>query len=89
MKLDCPRCGNPAMTAMRKLWLGPAPSVRCRACNEGVGVSWAEMLAFLPFPVALLLVFRVEPLWLKAIILAGGVALACWGHLCWVPLRRR
>jgi len=47
------------MSCARKGWLGPARSVRCRACGKRIGVAasrstWLLALSALGFPIALI-----------------------------------
>lgn len=43
----CPHCGQPGVSVVRKLALGPALPATCTACRGKVGVPWSSML----FPV--------------------------------------
>lgn len=50
MKLlvQCPHCRQPAMTAARKLTLGPLRVARCSRCGASVSVSKRALLGMLP-----------------------------------------
>ena len=97
--LDCPHCGNPAMSARAKLWLGPARSVRCRSCGRPVSVSWPHSALVLSLGLGPLLflnlvhfVHGIAPPWVYGVALAamllGGVAMFRL-YVPFVPLVRR
>jgi len=88
MRLSCPSCGAEAMTAARKLRLGPAGVVGCRACGAPVRASWTAVLTFLPFLVSLPFMLWVEPAWLRVASVVGGLAVVFISHLFWVPVRK-
>ncbi len=71
----CPHCGLPALSAWRKLMLGPAARLRCRHCGLQVGVAPLPALAsFLP---AALLVGAVLAGWItRPAMMVSGAALA-------------
>lgn len=58
--LACPSCSQPCLSVLRKLSLGPARSVACRACGCRVSVAWLSGAAMLllatvaPFVIAAL-----------------------------------
>jgi hypothetical protein len=46
--LTCPHCNQRAMSALRKSFLGPAMTVRCKSCGEAIAVSWWALPAVMP-----------------------------------------
>ena len=88
----CPHCGLAAMSALRKLALGPAAELRCRHCTLAVGVAVGPaLLAFVP---CLLVIVVVLAGWVRepALLIAGGAAaIVLTGaiYLWNVPLVRR
>jgi hypothetical protein len=86
--LQCPACGQPAMSVSRKLFLGPAVAIACVHCGQRVSVAWTAMLAIIPF-VAMILLLPVLswPLRIASWLLA--TAFLFWYHTYRVPLVRR
>lgn len=41
---QCPHCGKPAITFLRKAFLGPGAPVPCRACGKTVKVAFPDWL---------------------------------------------
>ena len=85
-KLNCPHCGEPAISVNRKMWLGPAGRATCKACSKKVGVPYIAMLAVVPFVAAIFGSALVEPFALKAALLIGGFVVMAVIHVRWVPL---
>jgi hypothetical protein len=84
-KLTCPHCGKPAMTAWRKIWLGPLLHAHCTSCHRPVGVSWWAMLTIVPFVICALL--AIGPIGFATVAkFFVGIAAMFYAHLCWVPL---
>ena len=86
--LQCPACGQPAMSVSRKLFLGPAVAIACAHCGQRVSVAWTAMLAVIPFVVMVVLTPSLSwpvliALWLFA------TAFLFWFHTYRVPLVRR
>lgn len=88
-KLNCPHCGSPATSILRKMYLGPAVPATCKACGKKVGVPWAAMLAFIPFFAAILASAYTEQFAFKAALWVGGFIAMSIIHLRWVPLEPR
>jgi transcription elongation factor Elf1 len=62
VKLECPYCGRPAVSMMRKLILGPITSATCKTCGERISVSYLSILFLVPFYAAIVWwALRVEP----------------------------
>lgn len=85
-KFDCPHCGQPGISAIRKLSLGPAVPATCKACGKKVGVPYTAMLAAIPFLAAILGSAVVEPVALKIALWIGGFVVMTVIHMRWVPL---
>ncbi len=88
-KLNCPHCGKPGISVIRKMCLGPAVPATCKACGKKVGVPYKAMLAGVPFLAALLGSALVEPFALKAALWIGGFVVMAVIHMRWVPLEPR
>lgn len=88
-KLNCPHCGRPGISILRKMCLGPAVPATCKACGKKVGVPYAAMLAVIPFVAAILASAFVEPLAFKAALWVGGIIVMSIIHMRWVPLEPR
>lgn len=92
MKLDCPHCHRPAMSAWRKLSLGAARSIPCASCGQPVSVAfWPAMGAMLPSLLMLAAAWglgRANPMALAVAALLGAVPYALL-HLYAVPLVER
>ena len=43
--LTCPNCGNDAMSAWKKIMLGPGRTTQCNACGAKLSVSWLTIIA--------------------------------------------
>lgn len=41
---QCPHCGQPAMTALRKTFLGPGAPVPCRSCKKEIKIGFQDWL---------------------------------------------
>jgi hypothetical protein len=90
MKLACPHCSLPALSAARKLLLGPAASLPCRTCGLRVGVE--PVRAYVAFLPCLAVVVGVRALHdVDSMIAAGVLALVLTFalYLQWVPLVKR
>jgi predicted RNA-binding Zn-ribbon protein involved in translation (DUF1610 family) len=88
-KLDCPHCGKPGISVMRKMCLGPAVPATCEACGKKVGVPYMAMLAGIPFLAAIVGSELVEPFALKTAFLIGGFVVMAVIQMRWVPLEAR
>lgn len=54
MKLyDCPHCGKPGISFLRRSFLGPAVPATCRACGHKIGVPWSSLLLIIPASIVL------------------------------------
>ncbi len=89
MKLTCPHCSLQAMSAWRKLALGPAVRRPCRACGLRVGVE--PVRAYAAFLPCFALIAGVNSLPVSLMLPAAGAALVATFalYLTWVPLAKR
>lgn len=83
----CPHCGQPAITVLRKTFLGPGVPVDCQSCGKPVRVTYpAWMKAAFPGAAVMVgaLLFDSELLMYAASL--AGLGLMIGLHLLWVPL---
>ncbi len=87
----CPYCNNQAMSAIRKLFFGPALSAHCGSCGKRVGVPPAAILAVTPFIFSILLAgfLAQRGLQLSALSLIAGFLATVAIHTLLVPLVAR
>lgn len=86
----CPHCGEPGISKLRKLSLGPALPATCQVCGKKVGVPYSSMLAmFLPFLIAMIAVSFIDSSITKIAVLAVALLVGTIIHMKWVPLERR
>jgi uncharacterized paraquat-inducible protein A len=85
--LDCPHCGKPAITPLRKIFMGPSSPATCKMCGEKVGIPYSSWrvwkISFALTMVALLLVQSFASL---IVILVAGFTLGCYLQLRRIPL---
>lgn len=89
MKLECPYCGKQAITSLRKMSMGPATPARCQHCDEKVGVSFAAMLAGVPFIAAIVAGLYIESYTLTFLLMVAGFTLLSVIHVWLVPLEAK
>ncbi len=87
--LTCPHCGKPGISAMRKLFLGPAVPATCKTCGKKVGVSYSSIFAGIPVVAAIIVSGFVEPFAIKAVLWVGGFVVSAICHMCWARLEPR
>jgi len=89
-QLRCPHCGDPAVSVLRKLFLGPALPARCRNCARRVGVPYVWSLLALAPMIPLAVWIRHShgsmPAALGAIV---GFVCVCYLYVRFVPLEKR
>jgi len=91
---NCPHCQKPSVSSIRLASLGPARSMKCRACGGRIGVPYGKsFLAMTPFLLGMLLALisaefvQSIPV-VGALIVVGAVAtLFLWLRI--VPLEKR
>jgi len=92
METTCPHCGLDALSAWRKLALGPAATANCRRCGLKVSAAVPQaLLSFVPCVVAIAVVLSgiVRSTGPLIAIGAGGWAFTSVLYLVWVPLVAR
>lgn len=84
---QCPHCGKPAITSLRKVFLGPGAPVACQACRKTVTIAFSDWLkATLPgAAVMVAALFFDSDLAVYGLSLIG-LALMIGLHVQWVPL---
>lgn len=91
----CPHCGQPALSPVRKLVLGPSASIACRACGRPVGVAfgkaWAALSPGLLVAASGALIARASIRHLPTVLALDALLLLAMGaaYIWWVPLQRR
>jgi predicted RNA-binding Zn-ribbon protein involved in translation (DUF1610 family) len=89
VKLECPHCGRPGISRMRKILLGPVTSTTCKACGEKLSVSYLSVLFLVPFFAAMVWwALAVEPFWGLAAVCGGALAFGVISFLS-MPLQKR
>ena len=84
---QCPHCGKPAITVLRKTILGPGVPVACRSCGKTVKITYPAWLkAAAPGAAVMVgaLLFDSEPLMYTTSLIGLGLMIGL--HLLWVPL---
>lgn len=84
---QCPHCGKPAVTFLRKTFLGPGAPVPCQSCEKTVKVTFPDWLkAALPgATIMLAALFFDSDLMVYGLSLIG-LTLMIGLHVLWVPL---
>jgi hypothetical protein len=86
---ECPHCGKPGITTLRRLTLGSAIPATCKSCGgKIVASSHKALFVLLPYVVYVVLVSKARPMWLAIVLVSIGalVVLAIWSKL--VPLEK-
>ena len=93
MRLDCPHCGERAMSPAAKASLGPARTVACATCGRAVGTPWLALVVVVALvaavTAALFIAPGATPRWLTWTMVAVGAALIALAYLYLVPLVSR
>ncbi len=84
--IQCPLCGQQAISFARKMRLGPAIAAKCRSCGKKAGVPWHAMVVIIPFAAAIIASDFVESIALKSLLWIVGFLLSSIIHIVWVPL---
>ena len=85
----CPHCGEPGISKVRKMFLGPAVPATCKACGKKVGVPYTSMITVLPLGIAFIAASFIEPLAVKALLVIAGFLVSSVSHMLWSPLEPR
>jgi hypothetical protein len=90
MKLDCPHCGERAMSPVAKASLGPARTVSCAACGRAVGTPWLALAVVVALvaavAAAMLATPGTTPAWITWTMVVMGAILIALAYLYLVPL---
>jgi hypothetical protein len=85
--LTCPHCGQKAMSSLRKIFLGPAVSVRCQHCRKNVSVPWSSALLILPTSMLISSQVIIQPaLWIMVSFTSLVLVLFFFLFVRWIPL---
>ena len=84
--VTCPHCKQQAMSQLRKSFLGPVFSTSCQSCGKRVSVSWAALLAPVPFLLSMALAFWLWPSPSALVLPVVGIAAMFVIHAKLVPL---
>ncbi len=68
---QCPHCGKPAITFLRKVFLGPGAPVACRACDKTVKVAFPDSLKAAPPGTAVM----IAALFFDSVLMVYGLSL--------------
>ena len=85
----CPHCGQPGISWLRKMCLGPPIPATCKACGRKVGVPYTAMVALVPLLIAIAALSFVDSWAAKAVIWIAGVVAMSAIHMLWIPLQPR
>jgi len=88
-KLLCPHCGKQGISFLRKLFLGPAVSTKCKVCGNKVGVPYLAVLAIIPFLGSIVAAQFTETFMLKVVLWIAGFVVMSIIHMRWVHLKPR
>ncbi len=87
---QCPHCGKPGITALRRAFLGPAIPTTCSQCGQKVGVPGWSIVIVLPLLTGLAAALVIE-MPKTAAVWSAALGIAITG-LLWetcVPLIKR
>ena len=84
---QCPHCGQPAISVLRKTFLGPGVPVACQSCQKNVTVTYPAWLkAAAPGAMVMIAALFFDSDLLVYGLSMAGLALMIGLHLLWVPL---
>jgi hypothetical protein len=76
-KLICPRCNNPGISVIRKVFLGPGATTKCESCGQNLSVQfYKSLLILMPW----LTVFLIIPIF-GLLLLPAGIFI----YIKWLP----
>ena len=86
-KLNCPHCGEIALSVLQKSFLGPAKKVKCRACHKMVRVHRGASLLILCFIISLpiMMFFNIDDSY-SMIYGLISLILVMYLHINYLPL---
>lgn len=83
--LSCPHCKKPAISQLRKAFLGPAMSVACKSCKKPVSVSWCSFFAVIPMLIGITVGTWIgSPTGIFALLVGYGITTVI--HAWYVPI---
>ena len=83
--LICPHCKKPAMSQLRKAFLGPALSANCKSCGKSVSVSWYAIFAVFPMLIGIAVGAWIgPPAGIFALLAGYGITVVI--HTLYVPI---
>lgn len=84
---QCPHCGQPALSVLRKTFLGPGVPIACQACKKNITITYPAWLkAAAPGAAVMLAALFFDSDLLVYGLSLVGLALMIGLHLVWVPL---
>ncbi len=84
---QCPHCGKPAISALRKTILGPGVPVACQSCGKSIKITYPSWLkAAMPGVAVMVVALFFDSNLLVYGLSTAGLALMIGLHLLWVPL---
>jgi hypothetical protein len=84
---QCPHCGQPAISALRKTVLGPGVPVACQSCGKAIKITYpAWVKAAVPGALVMVAALFFESNLLVYGLSIAGLVLMIALHLLWVPL---
>jgi hypothetical protein len=84
---QCPHCGKPAISALKKSVLGPGAPVACRSCGKPIKITfpaWAK--AATPGAIVMIAALFFDSNLMVYGLSAVGLVLMIGLHLLWAPL---
>lgn len=85
--VTCPHCGKPGIKRMRKIFLGPGASTKCKSCGKRVVLySKKANLALIPVLMAIVLDPYMQTRLSKILFIVVLSIVSCLLYLFWVPL---
>ncbi len=84
---QCPHCGKPAITVLRKVFLGPGAPIACQSCDKTIKVAFPTWLkAALPGAAVMIVALFFESDLIVYGLSLVGLGLMIGLHLLRVPL---
>ena len=86
--VECPCCGRPAMSLMRKSGLGPGRKIDCQACGRPVMPHSMSIFAAIPAFLGGVTAMKSASFLLGGAAVVAGVLAMAFIQTCLVPLVR-
>ena len=87
--LLCPYCGEPGVSRLRKMFLGPSILATCRVCGKKVGVPLWPVVMAVPFVIAVVAATSMVSGNIQVVVWVLGFLIMAGIQVLWVPLERR